>query len=168
MSLSRRSIPGRSVSYAPRSVLSAGLFLLVSTGSVSLLFTVVAFWWLVDVLLAPGAWCHNLCPTGFLLEQVGRFSLVALRKRGEEPCPESCDVACAPAPTSSHGENRPTGPCAMAVVAARRCARRSAWSAICPSSRARSSRSARAATPACSRAPTTPFTGTSGEPEISG
>ena len=72
--------------------LSVGVFLFITSGTVSAVLGVVALWWLVDVLVAPGYWCHNLCPTGFLLEQVGRFSLVALRKRGEEPCPSGCDM----------------------------------------------------------------------------
>ena len=72
--------------------LSVGIFLLVTTGSASAIFGVVAFWWLLDVIAAPGFWCKNLCPTGFLLEQVGRFSLFALRKRGSEPCPSGCDL----------------------------------------------------------------------------
>lgn len=106
--------------------LSAGIFLLVTTGSASVLFAVVAFWWLVDVLVAPGFWCQSLCPTGFLLEQVGRFSLVALRKTGAEPCPSGCDLcerACPYGLTPKARNHRP------ACDACGRCA------SVCPSDR---------------------------------
>lgn len=72
--------------------LSAGIFLLVTTGAATGLLTIVAAWWLVDVLVAPSYFCHNLCPTGFLLEQVGRLRLVRLRKRGDAPCPSGCNL----------------------------------------------------------------------------
>ncbi len=77
----------------PYASLSAAIFLFVATGTVSLIGWVVAFWWGVDVLLAPGLFCHNFCPTGFVLEQAGRFSLFRLHKRGgDTPCPDKCDV----------------------------------------------------------------------------
>ena len=90
--------------------LSAWIFLLVTTGTASVLFAVVALWWLVDVLVAPGLWCRSLCPTGFLLEQVGRLPLVALRKTGEAPCPSGCDLcerACPYGLTPKERNHRP-------------------------------------------------------------
>jgi len=76
----------------PYASLSAGIFLAVTTGTASVLLAVVAGWFLVDLLLAPGYFCKNLCPTGFLLENLGRLSLLKLRKRGEEPCPTGCTI----------------------------------------------------------------------------
>ena len=72
--------------------LSASLYLLVAAGLVSGLAAVALAWFAVDVLLAPGYFCRNLCPTGFLLEQIGRFSLLRLRKLDRERCPQSCNL----------------------------------------------------------------------------
>jgi len=69
---------------------SAAIFLFVTAGTTGGLAVVPAFWLTVDALLAPGFFCHNLCPQGFLLEIAGRFSLLRLKKRGETPCPETC------------------------------------------------------------------------------
>jgi len=71
--------------------LSTGIFLYISAGTVSAVFAVVAFWATVELLFAPGYFCHNVCPTGFLLENLGRFSLLRLRKR-PETCPASCTL----------------------------------------------------------------------------
>ncbi len=76
----------------PYASFGASLFLLVTTGTLSGLAAVVAGWWLLDLLVAPGYFCHNLCPTGFLLETVSRFSLLRLRKVGATACPPSCDL----------------------------------------------------------------------------
>jgi ferredoxin len=56
------------------------------------LLTIAVGWFVVDLGLAPGYFCHNLCPTGFLLEQLGRFSLVKLRKKNSLACPPSCNL----------------------------------------------------------------------------
>lgn len=71
---------------------SLGLFLSLTTGAFQFLLLVGVFWLLVDMLVAPGYFCHNLCPTGFLLEKIGHFSLLKLRKPSPEPCPQSCRV----------------------------------------------------------------------------
>lgn len=76
----------------PYASLSASIHLLITTGALTALAVVVLGWFVVDLFAAPGFFCHNLCPTGFLLEQVGRPSLLKLRKNGDEPCPESCNV----------------------------------------------------------------------------
>jgi polyferredoxin len=75
----------------PYVALGAGLFVLISAGVMSLLWFVVLFWLLVDMLLAPGFFCHNVCPTGFLLEQLGRFSSFKLSRVDKEPCPGGCE-----------------------------------------------------------------------------
>ena len=59
---------------------SAGLFLLIPTGAASALLGIAFFWVLIDVFFAPGYFCHNLCPTGFLLEQAGRLAPFRLKK----------------------------------------------------------------------------------------
>ncbi len=75
----------------PYASFGASLSLMVTTGTLSGLAAVVAGWWLLDLLAAPGYFCHNLCPTGFLLETVSRFSLLRLRKV-DDACPPSCDL----------------------------------------------------------------------------
>jgi len=71
---------------------SAGLFLLITSGTGIALLTVALGWFVVDLGLAPGYFCHNVCPTGFLLEQLGRFSLVKLRKKNAQACPPTCHL----------------------------------------------------------------------------
>ncbi len=51
--------------------LAASIFIMVTTGVVSGLIAVVSGWALVDAFVAPGLFCHNFCPQGFLLEQFG-------------------------------------------------------------------------------------------------
>lgn len=90
--------------------LVAGLFLLITTGATAGLLTVVLGWWLADVLVAPGFFCHNLCPQGFLLEQVGRLSWLRLRKRADPPCPTKCHVCAMVCPyglSPRRGDHRP-------------------------------------------------------------
>ena len=76
----------------PYAGMSAAIFLLVTTGATTALVVPVAGWLAVDMLAAPGLWCGNLCPTGWLLEQVGRLSLVKLRKVDNSACPTACDL----------------------------------------------------------------------------
>ncbi|MCA9774614.1 MAG: 4Fe-4S binding protein, partial [Myxococcales bacterium] len=82
----------------PYASFSVSLFVLLTTGALSGLALVVALWLAVDVLIAPGYFCRNLCPTGFLLEQFARFSPFALRKdTATGPCPgtcRECEIAC--------------------------------------------------------------------------
>lgn len=82
----------------PYVALSAGLFLYITAGVVTNVIAVVLFWAVLDALVAPGYFCHNLCPTGFLLEQLGRVSLLKLRKRGAEPCPTGCNLCARACP----------------------------------------------------------------------
>jgi ferredoxin-type protein NapH len=61
------------------------------------LLVIPLFWLSLDVFLAPGFFCHNVCPQGFLLEQLGRFSLLRLKKDTTTRCPSSCRacvIAC--------------------------------------------------------------------------
>jgi polyferredoxin len=74
----------------PYVALSAGLFLFVTTGAATALLGIMAFWFAVDLFVAPGLWCRALCPTGFLLENVGRWSLFRLVQTRADDCPKGC------------------------------------------------------------------------------
>jgi ferredoxin len=77
----------------PYAALGAGVHLYVAGAAAGSLFAVVGFWMAVDVLVAPGLFCKNLCPTGFLLGHVGRFSWLRVAKRPDAaPCPTGCRV----------------------------------------------------------------------------
>lgn len=110
----------------PYVALSTSLFLVVAGGALSFLAAIVAFWLVVDMLFAPSLFCHNLCPTGFLLETLGRFSLLKLMKHGEEPCPSGCSLcqrACPYNLRPSARAHRPAcdncGRCAVVCPSAR-------------------------------------------------
>jgi ferredoxin-type protein NapH len=110
--------------------LTASVFLYVTSGVVTSLLAVVAIWLTIDLFIAPGFFCHNLCPTGFILENAGRWSLLQLRNRGADPCPTGCDVCervCPYALSPKHQSHRPAcdncGKCAVACPQ-RRLARR--------------------------------------------
>jgi ferredoxin-type protein NapH len=72
--------------------IAAGVFLLITGGAGGGLLVVALGWMVVEVLAAPGYFCHNLCPTGFLLEQLGRWSFLKLRKQGAHACPPACNL----------------------------------------------------------------------------
>ena len=92
--------------------LSASIFLAITTGALSVLASVVLFWFLVDVMLAPGYFCHNVCPTGFVLEQFGRLARFRVRKDETEPCPASCNQCEQSCPYSLRPkENLPMSAC---------------------------------------------------------
>jgi ferredoxin-type protein NapH len=64
---------------------------------------------LVDMLIAPGQICHSICPTGALLEQVGRPAMLRV-VRSDPECPPSCDVcqrACPYGLYPGHKTHRP-------------------------------------------------------------
>lgn len=72
--------------------IAAGIFVLLTTGTLAVFVGAAAFWLFIDVFLAPGLFCGNVCPTGFVLEQLGRFSFLRLKKTGDEACPTRCDL----------------------------------------------------------------------------
>ena len=89
---------------------SVALFLLITSGTGMVLLVVALGWFVVDLGLAPGYFCHNICPTGFLLEQLGRLSLLKLRKKQPQACPPSCNLcqrACPFALQPSEGKHTP-------------------------------------------------------------
>jgi polyferredoxin len=65
------------------------LFFAISAGTTTGLVAVIGGWALVDLFAAPGFFCHNLCPQGFVLETFGRFSLLQLVKKADT-CPSTC------------------------------------------------------------------------------
>lgn len=74
----------------PYLALGGAIFLGLTTGAAGTLGVLAGLQLLFDGALAPGYICHNLCPTGFLLERVGRRSLLRIQKRDTTPCPRSC------------------------------------------------------------------------------
>jgi len=76
----------------PYLALSGGLHVWIiggTGGGAAAWFGVLFF---VELAVAPGQICRSLCPTGALLELVGRRSLLRLEKDGTKPCPSSCDL----------------------------------------------------------------------------
>ena len=74
----------------PYAGLSAGIFLGISAGVAGGLLVVPAVLLAIDVLVAPSAFCHSLCPTGWLLETTGQFAPFQLRKDTARDCPSGC------------------------------------------------------------------------------
>ncbi len=77
--------------------LGAGIFLLVTAQVTGGLLTVALFWVVMDCLVAPGQFCHAVCPTGWLLEQMGRWRVWGLRRKDKTDCAtgcQSCVRAC--------------------------------------------------------------------------
>lgn len=77
--------------------LAAGIFVLITTGTLAGLLTLAGGWLLADAFAAPGFFCHNLCPQGFLLEQLGRAAPLRLVK-GPGECPPKCHSCAAACP----------------------------------------------------------------------
>ncbi len=106
----------------PYAALGAGIHLWIMTGTVGGLLGIVVSWLAVDVLAAPGFFCQSLCPTGFLLEQLGRRSALGVGKRAAAtPCPPSCSacqLACPYSLLPKDGSHRPAcDSCARCVTA---------------------------------------------------
>ncbi len=80
----------------PYLALSSGVAGMVLGGGLGLSGGVFLALLLVDGLVAPGQVCRSLCPTGALLELVGRRAPVALRKSGPTCSPRCnlCQRAC--------------------------------------------------------------------------
>lgn len=69
----------------------AGLFLWITAGPVAGLLIALGALLAFDVLVAPGQFCHALCPQGWLLEQVGRRARLRLHKEARAAdCPAGC------------------------------------------------------------------------------
>lgn len=68
----------------------SAVFLGISVGAGLGLLVVPVMLLTIDSLLAPGVFCHNICPQGFLLEQLGRWSRLRVEVRTDIPCPDKC------------------------------------------------------------------------------
>ena len=68
----------------------AAIFLGVTAGLASGLLVIPVMWWWIDVLVAPGTFCRNICPQGFLLGMLGRLSLLKVRAIASKTCPPNC------------------------------------------------------------------------------
>ncbi len=76
----------------PYVALSGAIFSSIVAKTSLALLGVVVFWLAIDALVAPGFFCHNLCPTGFVLEELGRFAPLRVRNLEPGPCPPSCGL----------------------------------------------------------------------------
>ncbi len=72
--------------------LSQGLAAWMLTGSAGVGLAIFGVLLLVEVFVAPGQICRSLCPTGAVLEQVGRAAPFRLRKVDPSACPSSCNL----------------------------------------------------------------------------
>ena len=48
----------------PYLALSTAIFVQIATGTLTIIAVVAVVWLFVDMFVAPGYFCHNLCPTG--------------------------------------------------------------------------------------------------------
>lgn len=74
----------------PYAGLSASVAALIVSSATAGLVWVPGGLLVLDALVAPGFFCHNLCPQGFLLEQLGRRSWLRLKSDEKVACPETC------------------------------------------------------------------------------
>jgi ferredoxin-type protein NapH len=72
--------------------LSQGIAAWAMTGTAGVGLAIFAALLLVEVFVAPGQICRSLCPTGAVLEQVGRASPFRLEKQDRSECPSSCNL----------------------------------------------------------------------------
>ena len=82
----------------PYANIGASIFLLATAATTSGLIFVSATWLLIDTLVAPGFFCHNLCPTAFVLEQIARFSFWRVRATSGIDCPGTCSACTSVCP----------------------------------------------------------------------
>lgn len=76
----------------PYIALSGAIYTSIVAETSLILLGVVVFWLAIDALVAPGFFCHNLCPTGFVLEELGRFAPLRIHNNDPSPCPPSCGL----------------------------------------------------------------------------
>lgn len=74
----------------PYTAIGGAIFFAITAGTAAGLLLVPWILWVVDVLVAPGAFCHNFCPQGFLLEQLGRRAPWRVVQDRAVACPETC------------------------------------------------------------------------------
>lgn len=77
----------------PYLALSSGIALSAMAGTLTAGAAVFGGMVLFDVLVAPGQICHSLCPTGALLELVGRRAPLQLAKAAQDKdCASGCNL----------------------------------------------------------------------------
>ena len=75
----------------PYLVVSAAVHQLVLAGAAGTIAVWLGLLVGIELLVAPGQICRSLCPTGALLEQVGRAAVLSVA-RTKDGCPPSCDL----------------------------------------------------------------------------
>ena len=51
-----------------------------------------------ELLIAPRFWCRSLCPTGLVLELLGRWRMVRIKRKPTGTCPTGCQACLAACP----------------------------------------------------------------------
>ena len=105
----------------PYAAIGASLFLWITGASAAIVASVVGFWFVIELAIAPGYFCRNLCPTGALLGWVGSKSLLSLGAKPEVSCPSgchACTTACPYSLTPRDNTHRQNGcdNCGLCVV----------------------------------------------------
>ncbi len=78
--------------FLPYVSVGASLYMSITAGTTAGLFALPLGWLMTDALFAPGLFCHNLCPQGFLLEKLGHFSRLVLHSDNAVACPQKCQA----------------------------------------------------------------------------
>ncbi len=96
------------------------LFVYGATIGFGMLFMVVLV--AVELLIAPRLWCRGLCPTGLLLELIGRRRLFGIRRKASGACLEGCHACLVACPVGVNPRDEiATESCLMCNVCVSRC-----------------------------------------------
>lgn len=77
---------------------------------------------LVELLIAPRLWCRSSCPTGLVLELLGRRRVYAIRRKPEGACVEGCHACIAACPVAVNPRDEiATDRCMLCNVCVERC-----------------------------------------------
>ncbi len=98
----------------------SAIFLAITGGTATGLLLVPLAWFVFDALVAPGFFCHNVCPQGFLLEQMARVAPWRLLQTKADECPSAChacEKTCPYSLSPRNGTHRPAcNNCGMCSV----------------------------------------------------
>jgi ferredoxin-type protein NapH len=83
--------PGAFQFALPYLSINSAITLFILSGTISATAVWIGFLVVVDALYAPGQFCRSVCPTGAVLAQLSRFSLLRIA-RTPTPCPSGCDL----------------------------------------------------------------------------
>lgn len=76
----------------------------------------------VELLIAPRLWCRGLCPTGLVLELIGRWRLFGIRRKSAGDCLEGCQACLAACPVGVNPRDETaTEHCLLCNVCVSRC-----------------------------------------------